>query len=258
MLKTEQNERDLAVLILAAGKGKRMNNPDIPKVMAELKGAPLIGHVLRNLHDTYPTEIIAIVGHHREIVIEYLQRNFNKVDTVIQYEQLGTGHAVMQAKDALADFNGNVLILSGDVPLMKTNTLLEFIEQHKTKKADISVLTAFIPDATGYGRVIRDDSGNFTKIVEHKDATEEERSIREINSGIYCVDSVKLFESLAKVNNNNAQGEYYLTDIIALLHNSGNNVTATVCNDYREILGINTAEELVNAEALYSQLYANV
>lgn len=258
MQKTDQNTRDLAVLILAAGKGKRMNNPEIPKVMAELKGIPLIGHVLRNLYDIHPTEIIAIVGHHREIVIDYLQRDFNNIHTVVQFEQLGTGHAVMQAKSVLADFNGDVLILSGDVPLMRAETLTEFVSQHKTKNADISVLTAFVPDAAGYGRVVRDDSGNFTKIIEHKDATEEERSIREINSGIYCVDSVKLFESLAKVNNNNAQGEYYLTDIIALLYNSGNNVTATTCNDYREILGINTADELANAEALYSQLYINV
>lgn len=257
MLKTEQT-RDLAVLILAAGKGKRMNNPEIPKVMAELKGMPLIGHVLRNLHNLYPKEVIAIVGHHREIVIKYLQSDFGRVNTVVQLEQLGTGHAVMQAKNALSDFRGDVLILSGDVPLMRTETLLEFIEQHKMKNADISVLTAYVPDATGYGRVIRDGDGNFTKIVEHKDASEDERSIQEINSGIYCVDSEKLFESLAKVNNNNVQGEYYLTDIIALLHNSGNTVTATVCNDYREILGINTADELAHAEYLYSQLYVHI
>lgn len=255
MQKIDSKGKELAVLILAAGKGKRMNNPDLPKVMANLKGIPLIGHVLKGLQTLLPNHVLVIVGHQKEKVIEYLSGTFGSVDTVVQEEQLGTGHAVAQAKSNLSNFNGDVLILSGDVPLMRGKTLESFIEEHRSSEATISVLTALVPDATGYGRIVRDSLGRFVSIVEHKDADDSIRQIKEINSGIYCVDSAKLFESLEKVNNNNVQGEYYLTDIIALLYNSGERVVATSCNDYREIMGINTSEELTTAEALYSQIH---
>ena len=255
MQKIDNKGKELAVLILAAGKGKRMNNPDLPKVMANLKGVPLIGHVLKGLQKLLPNRVIVIVGHQKEKVVEYLNNTFSSIDTVVQEEQHGTGHAVAQAKPVLLDFTGDVLILSGDVPLMRGKTLEAFIEEHQSSNATISVLTSLVPDATGYGRIVRDSLGRFVSIVEHKDADDSIRQINEINSGIYCVDSAKLFESLEKVNNNNVQGEYYLTDIVSLLYNSGDNVVATLCNDYREIMGINTSEELATAEALYSQIH---
>ena len=250
--------QNISVIILAAGKGKRMNNPDIPKVMALLADKPLIGHVIDSIEPLHPSHTVVIVGHHKEKVKEYItslsQLSGMNLLTVVQEEQLGTGHAVAQAEHTLQGVGGDILILSGDVPLMSTQTIEYFINEHKNNNAIISVLSAHIPESTGYGRIVRNNENQFLKIVEHKDASDDEKTINEINSGIYCVKAEYLFSSLHKVSNFNAQGEYYLTDIVGILQQEGHKVQAVVCSDYREILGINTSEELAAASALWNLL----
>lgn len=251
--------QSLSIIILAAGKGKRMNNPDIPKVMALLAEKPLLGHVLDSIEPLEPSFTVVVLGHHKEKVYEYLtqfsEQKTLKISAVVQEEQLGTGHAVAQAESTLQKVGGDILILSGDVPLISTRTIEHFIHEHKKNNATISVLSAHIPQPAGYGRIIRDSEKQFQRIVEHKDATEEEKSIHEINSGIYCVKADFLFTSLHKVSNSNAQGEYYLTDIVGILQQEGHNVYAVACEDYREILGINTSDELAAASELWDILH---
>ena len=249
----------MSIIILAAGKGKRMNNPDIPKVMALLNDTPLLGYVLQSVKKLKPESTVVVVGHHKDKVIDYLddfsKNNELSIETAHQSEQLGTGHAVQQTFEALKHFTGNLLILSGDVPLLTHSTLEKFIESHEQSMAAISVLTAIVPSAAGYGRIVRDDNNQFLKIVEHKDASDTEKSINEINSGVYCVQSELLFASLENVKNANAQGEYYLTDIVGILQQEGHHVSAMPCDDFREILGINTAEELHHASLIMKELH---
>ncbi len=252
----------MSIIILAAGKGKRMNNPDIPKVMALLNEVPLLGHVLKSVKLLKPESTVVVVGHQKERVIDYLNEfsksNDMRIETALQLDQLGTGHAVQQTFDNLKHFTGNLLILSGDVPLLTHSTLEKFIKSHEESKAAVSVLTAHVPNAQGYGRIIRDDNDLFLKIIEHKDATDSEKSINEINSGVYCVQSDLLFTSLQNVKNTNAQGEFYLTDIIGILQQKGKYVSAIPCDDFREIIGINTAEELYQASLIMNELYKGV
>jgi UDP-N-acetylglucosamine diphosphorylase/glucosamine-1-phosphate N-acetyltransferase len=252
----------MSIVILAAGKGKRMNNPDIPKVMALLNDTPLLGHVLDCVRSLNPVRTVVVVGHHKEIVRAYLddlaKRYDMVIETAVQDEQLGTGHAVQQTAEVLNNFTGDVIILSGDVPLLTHRTLEKFIASHQESHAAVSVLTARVPNADGYGRIVRDDKNQFLKIIEHKDASESERTINEINSGVYCIQSDILFSSLANINNANAQGEYYLTDIVGILQQQGYAVSAMECDDYREILGINTAEELYQASLIMKELHGGI
>lgn len=255
----DSSEWQLTVIILAAGKGKRMNNPDMPKVMAELDGKPLIGHVLNQVQKLEPQQTIVVVGHHKEQVMEYVAKEFgNSVEFVVQEQQLGTGHAVRQAEPKVHSFTDDVLILSGDVPLLRASTMMSFINEHRRYKPVVaaSVLT-MDDDPTGYGRIIRSDDGEFLRIVEEKDASPEERSITEVNSGIYIVSSHLLFAALEDLSNDNAQGEYYLTDIISILQNK----RLFTCNaipaaDASELHGINTPAELERAERLYREKFA--
>ncbi len=243
---------NLAVVILAAGKGKRMNNPDLPKVLVELVGKPLLGHVLEQAKTLDPEEFVIVVGHHMEKVIQYVDTlGLKKVKFVEQKDQLGTGHAVAQAESALEGFDGNVLILCGDVPLLQAITLDYFIEEHTESEADVSVLSTLITNPKGYGRIVRDNDGHFIRIVEEKDASEEEKLINEINSGVYIIRSGLLFSSLKQVSNDNAQEEYYLTDIIDILRNSGHKVNAIPGVNYQELQGVNSPEDLKTAERFY-------
>lgn len=246
------NNKKLAIVILAAGKGKRMNNPDLPKVLSLIDSKPLIHYVLSQVSSLYPTKVILVVGNHKEMVIDYIEHSeFDNIEFVTQSEQLGTGHAVDMARDLLLDFEGDTLILAGDVPLLQSESLKKFINLHNECNSDISVLSTTAPNPEGYGRILRDNDNNFLKITEHKDADFEIRKIDEINSGIYLVNTKMLFESLGKIGNNNAQGEYYLTDIIEILKKESKKVHAINAAPFDELQGINTSEELERAEKLY-------
>lgn len=245
----------LSIVILAAGKGKRMNNPDLPKVMVELDGKPLLEYVIGEAKQLQPRKIVAVVGHMKDKVISHFNKAFyTNLEFVEQAEQLGTGHAVMQAREQLQDFDGNTLILLGDVPLLRYETLKRFVDEHNNLKASLSVMSAIADDSTGYGRIIRSTNDVFMKITEHKDATEKEREIKEINSGIFCVDNKLLFESLDKISNSNSQGEYYLTDIVEIIHEQGMNVIATPSAGFEELQGINTEEDRKRAEKFYLEM----
>jgi len=239
----------LLVVVLAAGKGTRMNNPHKAKVMFELSGVPMIQYVVRQALSLAPTRVVVVVGFQKESVMEYLQQQFgNNVEFAHQDQQLGTGHAVRQAESALQGFEGNVLILSGDVPLLRRETLRAFVASHHAAQATVSVLSVDTPDPAGYGRIVRNSTGEFERIVEHKDASEEQRRISEINSGIYVVGAASLFTALSRVSNSNAQGEYYLTDIISILRAEGETVVAWKGASFEEVQGVNTLEQLEQAQ----------
>jgi bifunctional UDP-N-acetylglucosamine pyrophosphorylase / glucosamine-1-phosphate N-acetyltransferase len=242
----------IAVVILAAGKGTRMANPDLPKVMVKLDGQPMLGRVLRLAKNIRPKRIILVIGYHKEMVMDYVSREFADlpIEFVVQEKQLGTGHAVLQAQDLLTDFDGDVLILSGDVPLLKEETIQKLIDYHTTREKTLSMLTVDVPAPTGYGRIIRDEVGHLDKIVEEKDATEEEKKITEINPAIYLVEKIALFNALNHISDHNAQGEYYLTDIVSILKYDDAKMGVVLAEDYRETVGVNTPEELAQAEKI--------
>lgn len=246
--------KELAIIILAAGQGKRMKNPELPKVLVELSGKPLIGHVIEQALKLKPKKIVNIIGHFREKVIDYVDGlDINDNSYAVQEEQLGTGHAVNMAKPNLLDFNGDILILCGDVPLLQSNTLYSFIKEHNKSGSLLSVLTADTSNPFGYGRIIRGEDGSLEKIVEQKDATEEEAKTKEINSGVYVVSSNYLFNSLAKVKSNNAQNEYYLTDIVKIINEEGHKVNAIKGVGFDELMGVNSPEDLEKAETYYKE-----
>ncbi len=248
-------QRPLAAIIMAAGQGKRMKNPDKAKVMHELAGLPLVSHVVRLARGLGCERVVVVVGHQRDSVIEYLGAADPSVEFAIQAEQLGTGHAVQMTEAALAQFDGDVVILSGDAPMTRHETLAAALAEHRRRHAAVTVLTAVLPDATGYGRVIRDENGAILRIVEHKDASEEERSVREINSGIYVFDRALLFAALRNIDNDNAQGEYYLPDVFGIFQRDGRVMIPFVVEDVDEIRGVNTIEQLQEMETLYAQRF---
>jgi UDP-N-acetylglucosamine pyrophosphorylase len=238
----------LAVVIMAAGKGTRMKSSKA-KVLHELNGRALIEHVLNTAKKLNPSYVVLIVGHQAEEVQE--ATSVYDVAYALQQPQLGTGHAVMQAESTLNNFDGDVLILSGDVPLVSYETLNNLVSHHKETKAVATVLTTELVDPTGYGRVVRDKSGSdVLKIVEHKDASEAERAINEINSGIYVFHNKRLFNALNQVDNNNAQGEYYLPDVFKLFFKDRLKISAIKTPNFNEIRGINTVEQLEEAEKI--------
>ncbi len=239
--------QQLAVVIMAAGKGTRMKRDDIPKVCNLVLGKPLIQYVVDQAKSLSASKIICIVGHKQEIVREALKDE--PVFFAEQLEQLGTGHAVLQTAALLDGFYGDVIVLSGDVPLLKGSTLRALLAKHREGNFVATVLTAIAENPTGYGRVIRTREDYFDQVVEHKDATEEQLSIDEINSGIYVFDSQKLFAELSKVGNSNAQGEYYLPDVLPLLQKANAKVGVEICETFSEIQGINTVDELKTVEA---------
>lgn len=260
--------RALAVAILAAGKGKRMGNPDLAKVLTPLRGKPLLQYVLHTAAELQPARTVVIVGHQRAAVSDFVFSVAPNAVCVVQLEQLGTGHAIQQTEAELGAHepgtlapgtmapgisNYNVLILSGDVPLLSVNTLRAFISHHTSHNAALSVLTTIVDAPTGYGRIVRNVKGAMTRIVEEKDATDDERSIHEINSGIYLVHNDVLFDALDRVKNANAQGEFYLTDIVSILLEDGERVEAFVASDSTEVHGINTLADLEHAAEILTQ-----
>ncbi len=245
---------NLATVIMAAGKGKRMRNPEKSKVMFDFKGVPMIEHVI-NLSLKIDSEIIVpIVGHQKQTVMDFISGKFSdemsRIKFAHQDEQLGTGHALMQTKDLLKNFAGDVLILSGDVPLLKYETVMKFLNYHKENGFQASLLSAIFENPFGYGRVIRSADGTFVETVEEKDATDDQRKIAEINSGIYIVDCALLFEALTTLKTDNAQGEYYLTDIFKYFRDKKVKIGAVPVDNNVEITGINTVEQLEELENL--------
>ena len=206
--------KPLDILVLAAGLGTRMKSRQA-KVLHQLGGRPLIVHVCRAAARLNPRMIYVVIGYQAEEVKAAVESEFGDAEVrfVNQLEQRGTGDAVMAARDALAKADSTILILSGDVPMVRVETLGKLIQQHEVDNASCTMLTVRLENPTGYGRVVRDEAGRFVKIVEHKDATEDERQIREVNAGIYCFESQELFAALERVKPVNQQGEYYLTDV---------------------------------------------
>ena len=238
--------KEFKSVILAAGMGTRMKS-ETPKVLHKVCGKSLIEWVLRAAGNAGVTKSCVIVGHKAEMVKEVLGED---VRYALQAEQKGTGHAIMQAEDFISESKSNILILCGDTPLVTEDTIKKAMAEHEKNGVSATVITAIVPDATGYGRIMRDDSGNVLGIVEHKDATEEQRKIREINSGIFIFDSECLTDALAKLTPNNAQGEYYLTDTLGILLEMGMKIGGYVIEDCDDIRGINDRVQLAEAEKI--------
>jgi bifunctional UDP-N-acetylglucosamine pyrophosphorylase/glucosamine-1-phosphate N-acetyltransferase len=244
-------KQPLAVAILAAGKGTRMES-DLPKVLHEIGEKPMICHVIQRAVSLGAEKIISIIGYQHELVKETIA---NEPTTfVLQLEQLGTGHAVLQCASQLSEFDGSILVLSGDVPLVSFNTLQKLLEQHETCGTKATLLSAIVEDATGYGRVIRNPQGNLDRIVEHKDANEAELSVKEMNAGIYVFDCKTLFTLLPQIGNNNAQGEYYLPDVLSLILEQEGKVAIEKTNNITEIQGVNTVQQLKDLDAEFQKI----
>ena len=238
-----------AAIVLAAGFGKRMNS-STPKVLHPICGMPILGHVLETVEELKPAQIIAVVGHGKERVTKYLNADFKKVKTVVQQQQKGTGHAVQAALAEMKNFKGLVLITAGDTPLLTSDSISRLVAAAKESKA--AVLTADLPDPTGYGRIIRLAS-MVDRIVEQSDASSEELEITEINTGVYVFDVEILKKAITQIKANNKQGEIYLTDVIAVINNMGESVTAVMCEDYLEALGINDRSQLAMSQQILQQ-----
>lgn len=240
----------MKAIILAAGKGKRLlsETMNMPKVLRLAVGKPLIEHVLDNVSFIDDKDIVIVAGYKREMVIERLG---DKYTYAVQEEQKGTGHAVMMAKDAFEDYTGDVIILYGDMPLFKEETYKKLIEEHQKTDADCTILTGTIDEKLPYGRIIRTD-GNIVDIVEDKDCTPEQKEIKELNVGVYVFKADVLFSNLDKIKNNNAQGEYYLTDIPKILIGEGKKIASYTTTDSTEIIGVNTPEDLELCEKILS------
>nr|MBF0222945.1 NTP transferase domain-containing protein [Desulfobulbaceae bacterium] len=241
---------DVFAVVLAAGKGTRMKS-DMAKVLHVVFFAPMVNHVIDMLQQITLEKIVVVTGHQHKRVEESLSH----YDVVFarQKEQLGTGHAVLSAQPYLRSGKGTVLILCGDTPLVKAETLKSMLAEHESKGAALSVMTTILSDPTNYGRVITDDSGSVLKIVEEKDASVDERLVQEVNAGIYCVELDFLFGALQKVGTDNAQGEVYLTDIVQIACNEGRQVTKFLCGDPLEITGVNSRVELAVAHKILQQ-----
>ncbi|MFK4112475.1 bifunctional UDP-N-acetylglucosamine diphosphorylase/glucosamine-1-phosphate N-acetyltransferase GlmU [Streptomyces sp. NPDC002176] len=240
--------RPAAVVVLAAGEGTRMKSAT-PKVLHQICGRSLVGHVLAASRELDPAELVVVVGHAREQVAAHLAEIDPGVRTAVQEQQNGTGHAVRRALEELGGpVDGTVVVVCGDTPLLTADTLAALTGTHDTDGNAVTVLTAEVPDATGYGRIVRDGaSGAVTAIVEHKDATDEQRAIREINSGVFAFDGRLLAQALKEVRTDNSQGEEYLTDVLGILRAAGHRVGASVAGDHREIAGINNRVQLAEA-----------
>lgn len=236
---------DIKSVILAAGKGTRMKS-ETPKVLHEIFGKTLVGYVLDNVKNI-TSENFVIVGHHAEEVENFVKKNYTNAKTVLQTPQLGTGHAVSMVCPMLKDYKGLVLILCGDTPLITEETLKKFIEFHKSQNSDLTVMSTIFENPTNYGRIIREPDNTLKCIVEEKDATTEQKAVKEVNAGIYCIDWAKVQPAFSQLTSNNAQGEYYLTDIIEWGKKNNLNVNAYIMENNEEIFGINSRLHLAEA-----------
>ena len=233
-------ENDIIAIVMAAGKGTRMKSKN-SKLVQKIYGKEIVKRAVENAQKAGVRDIVAVVGYKKEEVMKVLGDN---IKYAYQDEMLGTGHAVMQAKEYLKGKKGKVLVLNGDVPLIRPETLNKLIEKSIENKEYTTLLTAIYDDPTGYGRIVRDEGGNIEGIVEEKDTTPEQKKIKEINAGIYCFDIEALLKALEKVTPNNKQGEYYITDVIQIMNDSGLKTGAVLVEDNTEILGINDRIQL--------------
>jgi bifunctional UDP-N-acetylglucosamine pyrophosphorylase/glucosamine-1-phosphate N-acetyltransferase len=245
---------DVAALVLAAGMGKRMNS-DLAKVLHPMAGQPLLAHVLATLDGLGVGRKVVVIGHQRERVqAAFAERD--DLEWAIQAEQRGTGHACMMAEPALGEFAGTLLVVCGDTPLLTVRTLDDLLRGHQASGAAVTVLSMRLPDPAGYGRIVRTSDGEgIERIVEQKDASPAELAIDEVNSGIYAFSYPDLEDVLPSLSAANAQGEYYLTDTVALLRARGRRAAVVCARDHRELLGINTVEQLAEAEAIWRALH---
>lgn len=258
---------DIKAVILAAGKGTRMKSVSTPKVLHEIMGKTLLGYVLDNVKN-FVSEEFVIVGHHAQDVENFVKNNYDNAKTVLQSPQLGTGHAVSMVCPELENYDGLVLILCGDTPLVKEETLKEFVEFHKSQNSDLTVMSTIFENPTNYGRIIRggkcitDKSQISTVktalnpvecIVEEKDATPEQKAVKEVNAGIYCLNWGKIKSAFGQLKSNNAQGEYYLTDIISWGKAQNLNVNAYILQNSDEIYGINSRLNLAQAAKMMNR-----
>ena len=242
-------------VILAAGKGTRMKS-NTPKVLHKIFEKPLLGYVLDNVKNIV-NESFVIVGHHAEEVTEYVEKNYKTAKTVLQSPQLGTGHAVSMVCPALENFEGQVIILCGDTPLITEATLKQFVEYHNSNNSDLTVMSTIFENPTNYGRIIREADNSLKCIVEEKDATPDQKAVKEVNAGIYCLNWGKIKPAFSQLTSNNAQGEYYLTDIIAWGKKNNLNVNAFILENSDEIYGINSRSNLATATKIMNDRKLN-
>lgn len=242
---------DIKSVILAAGKGTRMKS-QTPKVLHKIMGKTLLGYVLDNVK-TIANEAFVIVGHHADEVESFVKDNYKFAKTVLQTPQLGTGHAVSMVCPTLENYDGAVLILCGDTPLITEETLKEFVENHSSMNSDLTVMSAVFDDPSNYGRIIREADNSLKCIVEEKDATPEQKAVKEINAGIYLLNWAKVKNAFSQLTSNNAQGEYYLTDIIEWGKANGLNVNAYTLKNNEEIFGINSRLHLAEATKIMNR-----
>lgn len=233
-------ENNVMAIVMAAGKGTRMKSKK-SKLVQKIYGKEIVKRAVENAQKAGIQDIVAVVGYMKEEVMEVLG---NDIKYAFQEEMLGTGHAVLQAKEYLKGKKGKVLVLNGDVPLLRPETLNKLLDKSIENKECATLLTAIYDNPKGYGRIVRDEGGNVSAIVEEKDTTDEQKEIKEINAGIYCFDIEALLEALEEIKPNNAQSEYYLTDVIEIMNNKGLKTGAVIVEDNTEILGINDRIQL--------------
>lgn len=241
------SDKNLRAVILAAGKGTRMKS-DLPKVLHPIFGKPLLGYVIDAVNNTQlADQNYIIVGHQAELVEEFVSKNYENAKCILQAPQLGTGDAVNKAYNDLKDFEGEVIILCGDAPLIQSETIKEFVEYHREQGSALTVMSALFDNPTNYGRIVRSEDGGLKAIVEEKDANSEQKAIKEINAGIYCLNWKQISPAFLNLKNDNAQGEYYLTDIVSWAVESGLKSQAYILKNNEEIFGINSKAHLAEA-----------
>jgi bifunctional UDP-N-acetylglucosamine pyrophosphorylase/glucosamine-1-phosphate N-acetyltransferase/UDP-N-acetylglucosamine pyrophosphorylase len=238
----------IAVIILAAGKGTRMKS-DKAKVLHELNGKPMIRFVVETARQVADDRVIVVVGHQADQV-ERVVRDTAPTRFCVQHEQKGTGHAVICAMPEIPEGVKSIVILCGDVPLIRPETIRDLVKKHQADDCAVTVLTVNVDRPKGYGRIVSGENGAITRIVEEADADEDEKKITLVNAGIYCVDRDFLDGALSQINDNNAQGELYLTDIIGIAHDQNKTIGMSLCESQREVIGVNTCDDLVNAQKL--------
>ncbi len=240
-------------IILAAGKGTRMKS-DMPKVLHSIFNKPLLAYVMNAVNNPdYVDECFVIVGHEAEKVESFVNENYSNVKCILQSPQLGTGDAVNKAAPYLKDFDGYVVVVCGDTPLITSDTIKSFIEFHDNNHADLTVMSAIFDNPKNYGRIIRDKNKKFTAIVEEKDASPEQKAVKEINAGIYCINWKTVSDAFNNLQNNNAQGEYYLTDIVKWAVAKNLNVQSYILENNEEIFGINSKVQLAEATKILNK-----
>ena len=244
------NHSERAVVVLAAGAGTRMKS-DRQKTLHEIGGRSLLSHSLHAAAGVHPEHLVAVVGHQRDQVAPAVERIAEQMQVeirqAVQEEQNGTGHAVQVGLSAIPDFEGTVVVTNGDVPLLTPDTLQALVDKHEAERAAVTVLSLEFDNPTGYGRIIRGEAGDVVAIVEEKDATDEQRKVREVNSGVFAFDGAVLRDALERVTPDNAQGEFYITDVLGIARNDGLRVTALTAPDARELAGVNDRVQLAEA-----------